>query len=468
MLVIAAAACGSGSHKPAKRDAGSGSAAPSEAVVELARAPLGAPRLEAFAWRTRDGHGSYRKAVAAEKTADWPTVVAASRRARDIDPDHLEAAWLEAAALARQGAMEQVLAPLQIAATGDWGKWGERSIELALFAGFRDTPAGRAWTRAADDYRVEYAAALRRSAIVLAGGDLHAYDPQNQRWLRVTRTYGAVRAAVAADAAQLVAYVAVRGSAAGGGAVVSLGVVDLATGTQAREITLARDKLTLRFRDVRGAPALELSDGKRGKWDRIDWTRGTRAPSDARGAVLSPTLVVTGDTARLVRPPSAEVTADWDDHAAAGAMRIERSRRTVTAPGTTLFDGNTLVWSRDRDRLAVVTTPADPCAAEDREVAVVDVDTGRLRSIDRGPAPAQLGWLAGGELAVARAGRVILYAPDGATLATLASVAPLSLWTKPARPACSGAPDPEPPPIEPVPEPEPEMGSDPVSADAAP
>ena len=450
VLVIGAVGCGSGgSSAPPRRDAG---ARRDAAPLELARLPLGAPRLEAFAWRQRDGHAIYHEALAAEKTASWPAVVDACRRARKLDPDHLEAAWLEAAALARQGALDDVLAPLQVAAAGDWGKWGERSLELDLFAAFRATPSGQAWVRAADEYRAEYAAALARAVVVGARGDLHAYDPTAQRWLRVTRTFGAVRGAVASDSARMVAYVAAR--KLDRGRAVSLGVVDLATGRPGGEVALAGERVKLRWRDLRGKPALEVVDKKGGKPERIDWSRGTRAPSDPRGALLSPTLLVDGDRARLVRLSTKDVTADWDEQGVAGALRIERSRRTVTAPGTMLFDGNSIVWSRDQARIALVTTPAEPCADEPREVAVIDVDTGRLRSIDRGTALPQVAWVPDGALAVARDGKLVFYASDGTAGVTLAADVPLWLWTRPAPPVCDGEPEPEPEPT-PVPEPEP-------------
>jgi hypothetical protein len=457
LLAIAALGCGSGRKSPhaaAPEDA----AAPADAApVELTRGPLGAAALPALGWRSRPGHDAYRKALVAERAGAWKDVVDACRQARAIDPDHLEAAWLEAAALARQGLHDQVLAPLQVAASGDWGKWGERSLELDLFAAFRASPAGVAWTRAAEDYRADYLAALDRALVVGAGGDLYAYDPRDQRWLRVTRTNGAVRAAVRLEPAHLIAFVAVRKAAGGGsGKAVTVGVVDLSTGRPAGEVKLAGDTVKVRFRDAKGVPALEVADRKPGAWDRVDWRAKTRAPSDAKGAVLSPTLVVAGDKARLVRAPTKDVTADWDDQGVAGAIRIERTRRTVTAPGTTLFDGNTLAWSRDRARLAMMTAPAEPCAAEDREAVVIDVDTGRLRSIDRGGAPAQVAWLAAGEIAVARDGTVGLYAADGTQLATLAVPdTPLWLWTRPQRPACDGEPEPEPEPV-PVPEPDPD------------
>ena len=454
-ILVGTGACGSGKDAGAvRRDAGAGSGSDAPPVA-LGRAPLGAASLAAFDWRRRAGHAAYREAVAAETTEAWAAVVAACRRARQLDPDHLEAAWLEAAALARQGALGEVLAPLQVAAAGDWGKWGERSLDLPLFAAFRATPTGQAWSRAADAYRADYVAALARAAIVGAAGDLHAYDPTTQRWLRVTRTYGAVRAAVASDSARLVAYVAVRKTDRGRAATV--GVVDLATGRPGGEVALSGERARLRWRDARGVAALEVADDKqhKAKFDRIDWGRGTRAPSDAKGALLSPTLHVDGDRARLVRLPHADVTADWDEEGVAGALRIERSRRTVTAPGTTLFDGNTLVWSRDQARLALATAPADPCAAEDREVAIIDVDTGRLRSVDRGAPIVQVSWIGDGMLAIARGGTVTLLAADGTPGATLTADAPLWLWTRPV-PPCDGQPGPVPEP-EPEPEPEPDL-----------
>lgn len=467
LAALAVPGCGSGS-RPAPPQARDARTASDAAPPGLSRAPLGAAALAAFAWRSRPGHEMYRKALVAERAGDWPAVVAACKQARDLDPDHLEAAWLEAAALARQGKLDDVLAPLQVAAAGDWGKWGERSFELDLFAGFRASPVGAAWTAAADAYRADYRAALDRALIVGAGGDLYGYDPRDHRWLRVTRTNGAVRAAVPLEGTHLIAFVAVRKATPAGGRAVAVGVVDLATGRTTGEVKLAGDAIKLRWRDAKGGAVLEVADAARAKpkqWDKVDYVRGTRALSDAKGAVVSQTLVIAADQAHLARAPSKDVTADWDEQGIAGAIRIERTKHTVTAPGTTLFDGNTLVWSLDRTRLAMVTAPSDPCDAEPREVVVVEVDTGRVRTIDRAAAPAQVAWLATGELAIARDGKVALYDADGTAVGSIDADAPLWLWTVPEHPVCEGEP---PPVVEPIPEPEPEPEPEATESDTVP
>ena len=73
----------------------------------------------------------------------------------DIDADTINAVLEEGGKFAAE-----VLAPLEIAAAGDWAKWGERSLELAALAGFRATPTGRGWVRAAEGYRAALAALL--------------------------------------------------------------------------------------------------------------------------------------------------------------------------------------------------------------------------------------------------------------------------------------------------------------------
>jgi hypothetical protein len=197
---LALAACG-GRREAARRapDAGvATSVAPAEVTVALL--PLGKASLDEFGWRSGPGAAAFARALAAEQRGDLAAVEREASAALAADAGHLEAAWLAAVARARLGRPAEVLAPLEIAAAGDWAKWGERSLELAALAGFRATPTGRGWVRAAEGYRAALAALTARAVIVVGarpgrgagvgrelyavdvrGGALGAPDPHGRR-----------------------------------------------------------------------------------------------------------------------------------------------------------------------------------------------------------------------------------------------------------------------------------------------
>ena len=188
LLACVLACCGRGETTPKKHDAGIARDAAAPVVVE--QLPLGLADLEAYGWRKRGGHPAFRSAREAEGKADWPAVVTACRQALAADPSHLEAAWLLAAALGRQGKTEELLAPLQKAVAGDFGKWGHASLELPALQAFLATPLGAAYKDRVERDRVEYIAAISRALVVEANGDLYALDPETKRWHRLTRTFG--------------------------------------------------------------------------------------------------------------------------------------------------------------------------------------------------------------------------------------------------------------------------------------
>jgi len=408
-LLALAAACSSPSAGSRPDDGSSAQPRHEDAAVaDLGVRPLGKARLDDFDWRRGPGRESFSRAVAAEKASDWAAAVAACTDALAADPGHLDASWLLAAALARQGKLDEILAPLEVAAAGDWAKWGERSLDLALFDAFRHSPTGAAWVRAGERYRAAYAEALAASVIVLgrtaaagpAGAELFAYDRPRGRWLRLTRTGGAVAAVVDAPGAPLIAYVAYRAvDERKGGAVlreVKIGVVDRASGRAGREVVVIdAARVRVAWRPLRvGEPRLEVEaappTGKPERW-RIDWRRGTRdrLAEAPRGEAIE----LTARGALRQRLPVAGVEADWDG-GVASAFRVETSRKTVTPPA--LVDGHTLAWSPDRARLAFATAAADRCGEGDARVArvfAVDAATGRLREVGSGDGPVQLRWV---------------------------------------------------------------------------
>ncbi len=388
------------------------------AVVAPAPLALGASALDAFGYRRGPGRGAYDDAVKAEKRGDWAAVIAASQRALQADPDHLDAAWLLAAALARQGTHDQILAPLSRAIAGDWAKWGERSLTLPLFDAFRASRWGQAWATLAEHYRVAFAAAAPTALIVLgrdgvAGAsalgrraEIYGYVPASRRWLRLSRTGGTVVAALPAPGTGLLAYIAYRDLArrdapGGQGAALArprVAVIDLGTGRVSREIALA-DVTDLRLWWKAGKAgddpdlALRIAGGDdAGLWT-VDWKRAHKK-RPAKGQKLptsNDAIAVARGAVRRHRMPVAGITADWDDDGLASAIRIERTRRTVSSPAGLLIDGNSLQWSADGARVLLVATPVADCAAPAR-VFVVDAGTGKLRPVGQGVAPAPI-WL---------------------------------------------------------------------------
>ena len=303
-------------------------------------------------------------------------MVAACRAALAADPGHLAAAWLEAAALAREGKLADVTAPLAEAAAGDWGRWGERSLTLPLLADFRASPYGAAWARAATRYRDAYEAALGHAVRVVvrrgpadgagpaAGAGLFGFDPAGRRWLRLSRSRGEVVAVLDAPGAPYVAYVALRAVRGAHGVErrFRVGAVDRQTGRSGRELALGElTRLRVAWRAMpSGEPTLEVeaTEGHRSRHWRVDWRRGTRRT--ARGRLPGHGVEVTAHGAHRIRLPVADVMADWDDAGTASALRVETSKQTVEPPA--LIDGNTLVWAPDRAHLAFATAPAAPCA----------------------------------------------------------------------------------------------------------
>lgn len=437
----AAVAC-SGRSSGGRRDAAvTIDAAPP--ALAIAVQPLGKASLDGFGWRTGAGAAAFTRALAAEQAGDLPGVERAAAEALAADAGHLEAAWLVAVARARLGRLDGVLAPLEVAAAGDWAKWGERSLELNALAAFRATPAGRGWVAAAEDYRAAVAAHLADAVVVIGGRagasggvgrELYAVDPEAGRWLRLTRSGGIVVAALPADGAPQVAYLtATRGPR--GWAKVGVGVIELATGRASREVSFADVRgLTLAWRRTDGELVLEAQvpgAGRARTAFTIDWRHGKKAalakPSAPRGDRLE--LGATGAARR--RLPIAGLTADWDDRGTASAVRLERSGKVVTEPGGALIDGESAALSPDRARLVFATALEPPCEDDDaRQLVVAEVGTGRLRTLARGAvgAPAwidddRLAFVDGDAVVVAAAatGKRLATVEGGAGVQTLAA-----------------------------------------------
>ncbi|MEZ4404183.1 MAG: hypothetical protein R3B06_29440 [Kofleriaceae bacterium] len=408
LVALAAGAgpgCGRSSTHRKADDAAVADAGPPPAVPVAVRA-LGAASLDGFGWRTGPGAASFARALAAEKAGDLGGVEREAGAALAADPGHLEAAWLVAVARARLGRPDEVLAPLEIAAAGDWPKWGERSLTLAALADFRATPTGRGWVDAADAYRRALAASMARAVVVIgaragrAGGvgrEVYAVDLDLGRWLRLTRTGGAVVGALRAPDAALLAYAAVSRTGAGGARQVAIGVLDLATGRTSREVSVADVRnLELGWRTRNGELLLEAhAPGRRGATAGylIDWRRGKRAGIAKPARLRGDRLVISATGAERRHLPLAGITADWDDRGTASAVRVDRTGKIIAEPAGGLIDGESVALSPDRARLVFATALEAPCDDRDaRRLVVAEVATGRVRPVATGAVAAPV-WL---------------------------------------------------------------------------
>jgi len=462
LAMLTLLACGNRSPRAATRDDAGVAPRDGAIVVDVPARPLGLPELESFGWRQRGGHPAFRVARTAEAHADWPTVITTCQQALAADPGHLEAAWLLAAALGRAGRLDEILAPLQLAVAGDFGKWGAASLDHPALQAFLATPTGQAWRRHVELDRAAYLAALARSVIVSARGDLFAFDPEAARWHRLTRTYGAVVAQLRVPAANRLVYLTRHRDAVG------IGIVDLARGRTSRPVQLAElatiPALSIAYA-TKGNSGVWVGAPPRGKlrptvWRRLDETGALAALPAKAKRPPGPWLELTGRTPRLHARP-ASVTADWDDGGLASAIRIGRSNRVIAVPGPLLIDGSSATWSPDRARLAFTAQlPADEECTPDAVASaayVADAATGRLAELERAANGLAVEWVADRMVAVAGDRGVSLVDLDGAPPTPLPGADGLVAPRQ--RPTCA--------PPAPEPEPLPEPDHDPDTSDPA-
>jgi hypothetical protein len=372
-------------------------------TVELAPRPLGMADLAAYRWRKRGGQPAFRLARKAEDRDDWATVVTTCTQALAADPGHLEAAWLLAVGLAKLGQLDRVLAPLQQAAAGDFGKWGLASLELPALQPFLATPTGEGWRGRVEQDRARYVAAIARSVIVTADGDLYAVETDTRRWHRLTRTSGIVIGALAVPSAHQIAYVS--RSTQNARRELGIGVIDLAQGKSSRPIALGTPGAITVAYSARSPAGFWIGSGAphAPAWRQLDDDYRFHALPPRTPRPTGPWLEVTARASVRLHALPSGVTADWDDQSLASAIRIGTSNRIVSVPSPGLIDGNTAAWSPDRVHLAFVAQLDDHCTAGAVNTAafVTDAATGGAREIERAAAGIALEWLAERKLAIA-------------------------------------------------------------------
>src|SRR3569623_684275 len=357
------------------------------AVVEIPAQPLGLAQLSGFARRKRAGQPAFKAARKAENKNDWPTVAARCKEALAADPTHLEAAWLDAVALAKTNQPEGVLAPLITAGTGDFGKWALASLEQPALQTWLLTPSGAAWRRRVEQDRAPYLTAIGRGVVIASHGDLYAFDPETSRFLRLTRTYGGVVGALAMRANHRIAYVTHTKSGKLG-----VGLVNLTTGRTSHAIAVSGAALRLAA-NPKGV-AIRIGNA----WSVMDDDGHMKALPAQKP---SEWLDVTGRTARLHRAAPDGVAGDFDDQGLASAVRISQTNRTLSVPGQ--IDGSTIAWSPDRAHLAFVAQLDDSCTKPNAMTAaafVADPSTGHVDEIERASGGLAHEWIGDRELAI--------------------------------------------------------------------
>jgi hypothetical protein len=435
-LLVFSASCGrpgsSESVASTRRDAAAH--APDAAVV-LAPLALGMPALSAFAYRTRAGHAPFQLARQSEAAGDWVTVAAQCRQALAVDPDHLDAAYLLAVALAKTGAGgEQIVTPLAKAVAADYGKWGAASLEQPALQPFLATAIGQAWRRRVDEERPAFLAALARALVVTSSGDLYAYDGEAIRWYRLTRTGGAVVAALRVRSRHQLAYVTRQRVKEGGKSrtKIGIGLVDLAAGHTRRAVAVPAEvpaSATLRIGYSEKKPAGFVVRAGTAAWQLVDTGKLElrRLPAKAHADVPAyladmVRLEVSGRSARIDRTAVANVSADWDDSSLASAIKIGRSKKVVTVPSPGLIDGDTATWSPDGTQLAFVAQLSETCAPGLATAAafVADGATGTVQELERATTGIAIEWYADRKLAIAGDHGVSIVALDGGAATPLA------------------------------------------------
>jgi hypothetical protein len=412
---MALAACGSPSSVPPRRDAGAIVPAGSAAAIDLPARPLGLGQLAEFGWHARSGQPAFHAAQAAEQAGDWPAVVHACTEALAADPKHLDAAWLLAIAYAKTGALDHVTEPLVLAGAGDYGKWAVASLVHPALSEYLATPIGAAWRRRVDADRAGYLAALARSIVIRAAGELYAYDVTQQRWFRLTRTNGHVIAALRAG--NRLAYVTQARTRFG------IGAIDLDDGHTTHAVP-TNGPLGI----VAAPQGFWVSRGPIAHMLALD---GTWTTAQAAQRPSGPALMISaGGTARLAKLPITSITADWDEESLASAIRIGTTNHVVSVASPGLIAGNTLAWSPDRSNIAFVAQLADQCVTHATTVqgrtspatvavVVADAATGTLHELTRGTSGLAVEWVNDRELAVA--------GDTGVELVPLGSGAPTAL-----------------------------------------
>lgn len=344
----------------------------------------------------------FRLARDAEAQGDWAEVAKRCEAALAADPAHLDASYLLAVARAKQQQLERVVEPLAKAVTGDFAKWGNASLAQPALQPFLATAIGKAWKARVESDRDVFAQMFARSLIVTSHGDLFGFDPETSRFLRLTRTGGAVIGALALKTG--IAYV--TREKVGKDTKLGVGLLDLGTGKTHRAAHVAKPSLRVayntklgRFIVRQGNDWYSVVDKSAAALELIPRKNHPGYPAQLADQTW---LDVNGKSVTREKLQSI-VSGDWDEVGLASAMRITSTHKIVTVPSPGLINGNTIERSHDGSQLVFVAQLSDTCKPGDATAAafVADTATGTARELERATAGIAVMWMADRKVAVA-------------------------------------------------------------------
>ncbi len=427
ILVALAAACGDDS----KGGGESGKPVAADQPVDAKPAkpaptrPIGVSDPGAFNYLYGKGEKPFEAVKTALKKKDWAAVRDAAKATIAADAAHQDAQWELARALIALGDHAGAVAPLTVALTADWLRWGPGMAAGTDFAGFWASDAGKAFKPTYDTMGKDFLERAHAGVFVVARrgsfkppaikpkgqwaatrAELYAYDRPSQRYLRITHTDHQLAGWMASPDGEELVYVAWSELTTGatpadatliGKARIGLIKVDdlAAAGPEARlegshrrilVQYLAGDELW-----VTGLPAQGrwgVGDGKSYSLDRgVGKLKKAKAPPATDAA--TPTLIVDYEKVEVTGPPATDIQAEPE----ATSFRLLTSNNTVTLPAGEMVAEDSYFWSPEKGHLVVRTT-SQPCSGKpEATLYLVDASTGKLKNILRADSPFGVRWV---------------------------------------------------------------------------
>jgi hypothetical protein len=390
-LFVMLVACGKKADNApkAKEDAPAG-----PQVAPLTAPPIGVDAIKRMNFVYEAGAAAYDKALTAykAKTRDWAVVKQHAQEAVQKDPQHLDAHYLLARALAQTGEQAAAVDHLVTVLASDYWHYGAAMAQEKDLTDFLATQHGQSISALAKTIEADYKKRTgdglwlvgRRSAYKwpkdlgaqysTTRGELYAYDRETKRYFRLTHTDHKVAGFVRAPSGNEVAVFGfdkidrpkTPPDSPGTFATSWVLVLDTATWQPlgpkvkvpaAREITVgygAGDQLLVSTAKASGrwttdAPVVLAVDKTTGKTTKVT------------GELPVPRIVLTLDEGRVVRAIDG-VTATWEGEPPT-APSLKTASATIEVPESHMTRQSTLAVAPTSGRLAFATA-VDPCAKD--------------------------------------------------------------------------------------------------------
>ncbi len=448
IVIVTGAACGDDKKKDGEPAAGKSVAEQPTAAPDVALLPLGVARPTDFNYSSGKAEKAYRPVADALKKKDWTAVRSAAEETLELDKGHLDAHRMLASALAQQGEYDKAAEHLSIALAADWIRWGA-TVEIDPdLEPLMSSPLGARVKEMNAAYKQELIRRARGGLLVVArrgafkppqkahgvtprdgvshsGGDrsggedpkkkgaarmasraeLFAYDKESARYLRLTETGFQVVGFLPSPSGDEIAYLTVREVAMPDDpkaappviAAAKIGVLSLAAPEAAVKEADIKNARTLALEYLAGDELVATTYQPQGYWGlgtpasfSIDKAAGKAKPAKAPPAG-GRRLLVRFEGVELETPGDVEgIAADWNpETGTAEEFVLDASKKRVQLPKGEAARRASIAWSPDRKKVAFATQ-ADPCADKpaDRAAALylVDVESGKLKHVAKGPA----------------------------------------------------------------------------------